>query len=68
MKPSKVMKGEVERKLWWHQYKPMDSYSKSHLSRKIPFAFKEGDHICISQIAETFTKGMMKNGHEKFLK
>ena len=58
MKPSEVMKGEVECRLWWHQYRPMESYSKSHLRRKIPFAFKEGDHIQISQIAETFVKGI----------
>ena len=58
MKPSEVMKGEVEHRLWWHQYKPTNSYSKSHLRNKIPFIFKEGDHIYISQIVETFTKGM----------
>ena len=57
MKPSKVTTGEVEHRLWWHQYKPMESYSKSHLRRKIPFAFQEGDHIHISQIVETFVKG-----------
>ena len=56
MKPSKVMKGEVEHRLWWHQYKPTENYSKSCLRRKIPFAFKEGDHVQISQIAETFVK------------
>ena len=35
MKPSEVTKGYVERRLWWHQYKPKESYGKSkHLLLK----------------------------------
>ena len=58
IKPSEILKEEVEHRLWWHQYKPTNSYSKSCLRNKIPFAFKEGDYIHISQIVETFMKGM----------
>ena len=57
MKPSEVTKGDVESRLWWHQYKPTDSYIKSHLRKKIPFAFIKGDHIHISQIVKKFAKG-----------
>ena len=57
MKPSEVMKGEVECRFWWHQYKPTDSYTKSCLRNKTPFVFKEGDHVHISQIAETLAEG-----------
>ena len=38
MKPSEVTKGHLERRLWWHQYKPKESYKKSkklHLKRGI---------------------------------
>ena len=54
MKPSEVTRGHVEWRLWWHQYKPKESYEKSWQMRKVPFGFKKGDHMCISHKTQTF--------------
>ena len=43
MKPSEVTKGHVERCLWWHLYKPMESYEKLHQISRVPFAYQKGD-------------------------
>ena len=45
MKPSEVTKGHVERRLWWHMYKPTESYKKSCEIAKVPFAYKKGDKV-----------------------
>ena len=60
MKPSEVTKGHLERRLWWHQYKPKESYKKSKQLHKVPSAFKKKNHMCISHKAQTFQRG-----HEK---
>ena len=57
MKPSEVTRGHVERRLWWHQYKPKESYVKSQQMCKVPFGFKKGDQVCISHKAQTFQWG-----------
>ena len=54
MKPSKVTKGHVERCLWWHMYKPTESYEKSH--EIVPFAYKKGDKVHISHVVKTFER------------
>ena len=56
MKPSEV-KGHMERRLWWHQYKPKESYEKSKQLHKVPFSFIKGNLICISHKAQTFQWG-----------
>ena len=56
MKLSVITKGDVERQVWWHQYKPKEDYMKSHLRNKVPVLFKKGDHICISHMRKTFEK------------
>ena len=68
MKPSEVTKGHVERRLWLHQYKPKESYEKSKQLCKVPFAFKKGNHMCISHKAQMFQWGHDKSGPEKYLK
>ena len=57
MKPSEVTRGHVEQGLWWHQYKPKESYVKSQQMCKVPFGFKRGDHKHISHMAQTFQWG-----------
>ena len=57
MKPSEVTRGHVEWRLWWHQYKPKESYVKSQQMCKVPFGSKRGDHMCISHMAQTFQWG-----------
>ena len=56
MKPSEVSKGHVERRLWWHLYKPKVSYGKSHEIARVPFAYKKGDQVRISHIVKTFER------------
>ena len=56
MKPSKVTKGHVERRLWWHLYKPTESYEKLHQISRVPFAYKKGDKVCISHVVKTFER------------
>ena len=56
MKPSKVTKGQIERHLWWHMYKPTESYKKSHEIAKVPFAYKKGDKVHISYMVKTFER------------
>ena len=56
MKPSEITKGDVERCLWWHMYKPTVSYEKSHEIAKVPFAYKKGDKVCISHMVKTFER------------
>ena len=56
MKPSKVTKGHVERCLWWHLYKPTESYEKLHQISRVPFAYKKGDKVCISYMVKTFKR------------
>ena len=57
MKPSEVTRGHVEQRMWWHQYKPKESYEKSQQMCKVPFGFKKGDHMRISHKAQTFQWG-----------
>ena len=54
MKPSKVTKGHIERCLWWHMYKPTESYEKLHKIARVPFAYKKGDKVHISHVVKTF--------------
>ena len=54
IKPSEITKGDVERCLWWHMYKPTVSYEKSHEIAKVPFAYKKGDKVHISHMVKTF--------------
>ena len=68
MKLSAITKGDVKSRLQWHQYKPTDSYIKSHMRRKIPFAFKKQDHVHISQIAKKFGKGTDEKWTREILK
>ena len=56
MKPSEVTKGHVERHLWWHLYKPMESYEKLHQISRVPCAYKKGDKVCISHMVKTFDR------------
>ena len=56
MKPSKVTKGHVERRLWWHLYKPTESYKKLHQISRVPFAYKKGDKVRISHMVKTFER------------
>ena len=56
MKPSKVTKGHVERCLWWHLYKPTESYEKLHKIARVPFAYKKDDKVCISHMVKTFER------------
>ena len=56
MKPSKVAKGHVERRLWWHVHKPMESYEKLQEIARVPFAYKKGDKACISHMVKTFER------------
>ena len=56
MKPSEVTKGYVERRSWWHMYKPMESYEKLHEIARVPFAYKQGDKVCISYMVKTFER------------
>ena len=56
MKPSKVTKGHVERRLWWHLYKPMELYEKLHQISRVPFAYKKGDKVHISHMVKTFKR------------
>ena len=56
MKPSEVTKGHVERRLWWHLYKPTESYEKLHQISRVPFAYKKGDKVCISHMVKTFER------------
>ena len=57
MKPSEVTRGHVEWRLWWHQYKPKESYVKFQQMHKASFGFKRGDHMCISHMPQTFQWG-----------
>ena len=54
MKPSEITKGDVERCLWWHMYKPTVLYEKSREVAKVPFTYKKGDKVCISHMVKTF--------------
>ena len=54
MKPSEITKGDVERCLWWHMYKPTVSYEKSREIAKVPFAYKKGDKVRTSHMVKTF--------------
>lgn len=56
MKPYAVTKGDVERRLWWHLYKPEAPYIKSRLTKSVRYVFKEGDHVRISHKAKTFRR------------
>ena len=56
MKPSEVTKGHVERCLWWHLYKTMESYEKLCQISRVPFAYKKGDKVCISHMVKTFQR------------
>ena len=56
MKPSEVTKGHIERCLWWHLYKPKESYEKLHQISRVPFAYKKGDKVRISHMVKTFER------------
>ena len=60
MKPSEVTKGHIGRHLWWHLYKPTKSYEKSHEIARVPFAYKKGDEVCMSQMVQTFERAYDK--------
>ena len=56
MKPSEVTKGHVERCLWWHLYKPTESYEKLRQISRVSLAYKKGDKVHISHVVKTFKK------------
>ncbi len=56
MKPSAVTPGDVEKRLWWHLYKPKKPYIKSRLGRPVRYLFKKGVHVRISHKAKTFER------------
>ena len=56
MKPSEVTKGHIERRLWWHLYKPMELYENLCQIARVPFAYKKGDKVCISHMVKTFKR------------
>ena len=56
MKPSKVTKGHVERRLWWNLYKPTELYEQLHQISRVPFAYKKGDKVHISHMVKTFKR------------
>ena len=56
MKPSKVTQGHIERCLWWHMYKPSESYKKSLEIARVPFAYKKGDKVYISHVVKIFDR------------
>ena len=56
MKSSKVTKRHIERRLWWHLYKPMELYEKLHQISRVPFAYKKGDKVHISHMVKTFER------------
>ena len=56
MKPSKVTNGHVERRLWWHLYKPTESHEKLHQISRVPLAYKKGNKVCISHMVKTFKR------------
>ena len=56
MKPSEVTKGHVERHLWWHLYKPTESYEKLHQISRVPFTYKKGDKVRISHMVKTLER------------
>ena len=68
MKPSEVTKGHVERHLWWHLYKPMESYEKLHEIARVPFAYKKGDKVLYLTWSKPSKEHMMKSGQEKYSK
>ena len=57
MKPAAVTKGDVEKRLWWHLYKPSKPYVKLAIGQIPRYVFKKGDHVRISHRAKTFQKG-----------
>ena len=57
MKPSAVTRGDVEKRLWWHLYKPSKPYIKPKIRQPPRYIFKKGDHVRISYKAKTFQKG-----------
>ena len=56
MKPSEVTKGHIERRLWWHLYKPTESYEKLHQISTVSDAYKKGDKVRISRMVKTFKR------------
>lgn len=59
MTPSQVTKGHVERRLWWHLYKPTEDYLdiKGKPKNKIRYTRKVGDYVRISHKIKTFERG-----------
>ena len=58
MKPSEVTKGDVERSLWWHQYKPKRTLKESKRENREPFLFRAGDHVRISHPSKRFERAV----------
>jgi hypothetical protein len=57
MKPSDIdEKGSTESAVWWHQYRPRITYTKSRELQKKKYLFKKGDHARISHMAKTFER------------
>ena len=56
LKPAEVTTGHVERRLWWHLYKPKRTYAKARKRAKPRYLFKVGDHVRVSHSAKTFQR------------
>ena len=56
MKPSAVTRGDVERRLWWHLYKPEQPYIKKKFPKRPRYRLKKGDHVRISHKSKTFER------------
>ena len=68
MKPCEVTKGHVERYLWWHMYKPTESYEKSPEIAGVPFAYKKVTKFVYLIWSKPLKEHTMKSGHKKYLK
>ena len=68
MKPSEVTKGHIERRLWWHLYKPMELYEKLCQISRVPFAYKKGDKVRISHMVITFKRAYNEKWTRKIFK
>lgn len=55
MKPIEVTRGHVERRLWWHLYKPTDQYKKGQRTKR-KHTIKVDDYVRISQMPDTFER------------
>ena len=68
MKPNEVTKGHVERHLWWHLYKAMESYEKLHQISRVPLHIRRVTKYVYLIWSKPSKEHMMKSGQEKYSK